>query len=298
MSTRETLQRHTIIINRLRRSDASFEEIVNKLELESELRGYDFSISKRTFQRDIETIESLYGITIKFNFSRNVWCIEEEDNTEANVRLLEAFDTFNALKMTNRLPQYIDYEKRRPRGTENLNGLLHAIQNNLRIRFTYHKFWTGENRTRYAEPLALKESINRWYVVTMDAEKDEIRTFALDRLSDLEITTEKFKRSKDFDVNEMFRHSFGIISGDHLVPQDVKLSFRKPQAEYIRSLKLHHTQDVEKETEEEILFSMKLYITEDFVQEIVSHGPRVKVLEPDSLIHEVKKYHQKALDLY
>ncbi len=112
MSTRETLQRHIIIINRLRRGDASFEEIVNKLELESELQGYDLNISKRTFQRDIVTIESLYGITIKFNFSRNVWYIEEEDNTEANARLLEAFDTFNALKMTNRLPQYIDYEKR------------------------------------------------------------------------------------------------------------------------------------------------------------------------------------------
>jgi predicted DNA-binding transcriptional regulator YafY len=298
MSTRETLQRHTIIINRLRKSDASFEEIADKLELESELQGYDFNISKRTFQRDIETIESLYGITIKFNFSQNVWYIEEEDNIEANARLLEAFDTFNALKMTNRLPQYIDYEKRRPRGTENMNGLLHAIQNNLRVRFTYQKYWIDEKRTRYAEPLALKESINRWYVVARDVEKKAIRTFALDRLSDLEITTEKFKRDQDFDVNEMFKYSFGIISGGNFNPEEVLLAFSKPQAEYIRSLKLHHSQDVVKETDEEILFSMKLFITEDFVQEIVSQGPRVKVLQPDRLIHEVKRYHQEALDLY
>ncbi|MFW5871833.1 MAG: helix-turn-helix transcriptional regulator [bacterium] len=298
MSTRETLQRYTIIINRLRRGDASFEEIANKLELESELQGYDFNISKRTFQRDIEIIESLYGIIIKFNFSRNVWYIEKEDNIEANARMLEAFDMFNALKITNRLPQYIDYEKRRPRGTENMTGLLHAIQNNLQVRFTYQKFWGDETRTRYAEPLALKESINRWYVVTMDAEKMEIRTFALDRLSNLEITNEKFKRSQDFDVNEMFRHSFGIISGDKYKPEDVLLAFGKPQAEYIRSLKLHHTQVVDKETEDEIIFKMKLCITEDFVQEIVSQGSRVKILKPQSLIHKVKKYHQEALDLY
>ncbi|WP_199898063.1 helix-turn-helix transcriptional regulator [Marinilabilia salmonicolor] len=231
MSTRETIQRHTIIINRLRKSDASFEEIADKLELESELQGYDFNISKRTFQRDIENIESLYGISIKFNFSRNAWYIEEVDNTEANARLLEAFDTFNALKMTNRLPQYIDYEKRRPRGTENMNGLLHAIQNNLRVSFTYQKYWIDEKRTRYVEPLALKESINRWYVITMDAEKEEIRTFALDRLSDLEITNEKFKRPEDFDVNEMFKYSFGIISGGNFKPEEVLLAFRKPQAD-------------------------------------------------------------------
>jgi predicted DNA-binding transcriptional regulator YafY len=215
-----------------------------------------------------------------FSFSRNAWYIEEVDNTEANARLLEAFDTFNALKMTNRLPQYIDYEKRRPRGTENMNGLLHAIQNNLRVSFTYQKYWIDEKRTRYVEPLALKESINRWYVITMDAEKKEIRTFALDRLSELEITNEKFNRPEDFDVNEMFKYSFGIISGVNFEPEDVLLAFRKPQAEYIRS------------------FSMKLFITEDFVQEIVSQGSRVKVLQPDSLIHEVKRYHQEAMDLY
>jgi len=223
---------------------------------------------------------------IRFDYSRNVWYIEEEDNTEANARLLEAFDTFNALKITNRLPQFIDYEKRRPRGTENMSGLLHAIQNNLRIRFTYQKFWTDEKRTRYAEPLALKESINRWYVVTIDAEKKAIRTFALDRLSELEITNEKFK------------HSFGIISGVDSKPEEVVLSFRKPQAEYIRSLPLHHSQKVIKETDKEIRFSLKLLITEDFIQEIVFHGPKVKVLQPEILKNEVIRKHKKALFQY
>ncbi|WP_227626015.1 WYL domain-containing protein [Geofilum rubicundum] len=42
--------------------------------------------------------------------------------------------------------------------------------------------------------------------------KRVIRTFALDRLSDLEITTKKFNRPEDFDVKEMFKYSFGIIS--------------------------------------------------------------------------------------
>ena len=170
MATRETLNRYNIIINRLRQSPASFSEIQDRLHLESDIQGYDFNISKRTFQRDIENIESLYGISIAFDFSRNEWYIQEEDNTEANTRLLEAFDTFSALKMTNRLPQFIDYEKRRPRGTENMNGLLHAIQNTLKVRFTYQKFWADEKRTRFVAPLALKESINRWYVIGIDHE--------------------------------------------------------------------------------------------------------------------------------
>src|SRR5690554_7498347 len=89
MATRETLNRYNIIINRLRQSPASFSEIQDRLHLESDIQGYDFNISKRTFQRDIENIESLYGISIAFDFSRNEWYIQEEDNTEANTRRSE-----------------------------------------------------------------------------------------------------------------------------------------------------------------------------------------------------------------
>lgn len=64
MSTRESIARYSIIINRLRRSPASFKEILETLELESEIQAYNFSISKRTFQRDKESIEFLYGIVI------------------------------------------------------------------------------------------------------------------------------------------------------------------------------------------------------------------------------------------
>ncbi|MFP4048113.1 MAG: WYL domain-containing protein [Bacteroidales bacterium] len=48
-----------------------------------------------------------------------------------------------------------------------------------------------------------------------------------------------------------------------------------------------HSQKVIKETDKEIRFSLKLLVTEDFIQEIVSHGPRVKVLQPESLKNEV-----------
>ena len=298
MSTRESIARYAIIINRLRRSPATFKEILETLELESEIQEYNFAISKRTFQRDKETIESLYGIVISFDYSKNVWYIEDEFGEESNIRLLQAFDTFNALKMTNRLPNYIDYERRQPRGTENLSGLLHAIQNNYQISFDYKKFWNNESGTRNVEPLALKESINRWYVVAMDVEKKEIRTFALDRLSHLKISDKKFKQPKEFDVNKMFEHSFGIISSVDYAPEEIVLVFQKPQAEYIKSLPLHRSQKILKETKSEVRFHLKLYITEDFVQEIVSKSFHVKVLQPESLIQKVKEHHEKALRLY
>src|SRR5690554_7774133 len=96
----------------------------------------------------------------------------------------------------------------------------------------------------------------------------------------------------------MFKHSFGIIVGDQLEPREVLLAFRKPQSQYILTLPLHPSQTKIEETENEVVFRLHLYITEDFVQELVSHGPRLRVLQPQSLIREVKTYHQQALDLY
>lgn len=137
MSKREAISRYNLIIKKLRKCSASFSEIADYLSLESELQSYDFNVSKRTFQRDLEDIRSIYNIDIQYNFSRKVYFIDFEQQPEVNERILEAFDTFNALNITDRLSNHIHFEKRRPQGTENLYGLLHAIKNQVQINFTY-----------------------------------------------------------------------------------------------------------------------------------------------------------------
>jgi len=56
MSRRETLQRHALIVSFLRKCPASFTDVSKIFERESELKGYNFNISKRTFQRDCQDI--------------------------------------------------------------------------------------------------------------------------------------------------------------------------------------------------------------------------------------------------
>jgi hypothetical protein len=49
-------------MHKLRTSkEASFEEIADYLARESGFRGYDLTVSKRTFLRDLGDIGSLYG---------------------------------------------------------------------------------------------------------------------------------------------------------------------------------------------------------------------------------------------
>lgn len=298
MSKRETLARFSLIISKLRRKPATFAEISNTLARESEIQGYDFNISIRTFQRDLEEIRSLYDIDIQYDFSKKVYKIESDDQSEVNKRIWEAFDTFHALNLTNQLSDCIDFEKRRSGGTENLYGLLHAVKTHVQIKFTYRKYWEDELTHRRAEPYALKEFRNRWYLLVNDLKDNSIKTFALDRLSDLEITNTHFQLPADFNVNEYFKYCFGIVRPNEAKPQEVILSFLPVQGKYVKSLPLHESQQILIDNEQELRVKLTVFITYDFMMELLSYGEKVKVLTPANLVADMKETYQNALKRY
>jgi len=298
MSKREAISRYNLILNKVRKHPATWSEISEFLKLESELQGYNFDISKRTFQRDLNDIRSIYNIDIECHPSTNKYYIENNLEPGVSERILEAFDTFNALNISDRISNHIHFEKRRPQGTENLNGLLHAVKNKVQISYSYHKFWEDAVTLRYAEPYALKEFKNRWYVLAKDLKDNQVKSFALDRLTDLGITKKRFQLPDNFNVNEHYKYSFGIISPEDSKPEEVVLSFESFQGKYIKTLPLHETQEVLIDNEKELIIKLKLFVTLDFVMEILSYGSRVKVISPLSLIDEIKSALTESLANY
>jgi predicted DNA-binding transcriptional regulator YafY len=290
--------RYHLIISKLRKHPVTYNELANFLARESEFHGYQFEKAKRTIQRDFDAIRSIYNIDIRFDFRRGVYVLDPDENQEKNLRMVEALDLFNAMKVTENISGIIHFEKRRPQGTENMNGLLHAIQHHVQIEFSYSKYWENEATQRIAEPYALKEFKNRWYLVALDHKDSRIKTFALDRLTDLEITKRKFQHPQKFDVNEYFKHCFGIITADGEEPQEIVLSFEPFQGKYIKSLPLHESQEVVIDNEHEVRIKIKLYLTHDFLMEILSHGENVKVIQPAALIEQLKSNYTNALNQY
>ncbi|MFW5657419.1 MAG: helix-turn-helix transcriptional regulator [Bacteroidota bacterium] len=298
MSKRESVARYNLIITKIKRQPCSFTEIEDYLDRESEMQGYDYRISKRTFQRDLADIRSIYNVDIRFDYSRKVYFIEQEQSSEINERLMEAFDTYHALNVKENLSQYIHLEKRRPQGTENLYGLLHAIRNHLEVDFVHQKFWEEKPTIREVQPYALKEFRNRWYVMGKDLNDSQIKSFALDRLTDLNISRKQFLPPDDFNMQEHFRYCFGIISPNNNTPETIILSFTPLQGKYVKTLPLHETQKVLVDNEKELRISLILYITHDLLMEILSFGDSVKVIEPPRLAEEMVETYKSALRQY
>lgn len=305
MSKRGYISRYLLILKKLKvKPYSTYEELQNYIEnqfdyLQMQDDNLQIGFSKRTLQRDIKEIRSVFGIDIEYSKSQKGYFISQNENENMNFqRMMEAFDMFNSLNLAQDLTPFIHLEKRRPQGTENLYGLLHAIKNRLQIKFTYQKFWEEELSQRFVEPYALKEFKNRWYIMAKDSKDNNIKSFALDRLTNLEITNLNYQYPDNYSIEQSYRYCFGIISPNDEEPQDIILSFDPFQGKYIKTLPLHDTQQVLVDNDEEMKIKLKLCLTDDLVMELLSFGDNMKVIEPKSLADQIKQAHEKAYRQY
>lgn len=298
MPKREYILRYTSIIKRLRKSEATFEEISDYLKSESDFHDYDFMVSKRTFQRDLDDIRSLYELDIQYSFSRKVYFIAQDGREEENSRMLEAFDIFNTLNKSEGFSDYIHFEKRKPQGTEHFYGLLHAIKNRFALHLTHKKFWEEEATQRMVKPLGLKEFKGRWYLLASDEKDNKIKTFGLDRIIDFTITKKRFERIPSKEISALFDNCFGIINPDNNKPEKIVLSFSVDEGKYIKTYPLHSSQKDIPGSKDEIRIELYLHITYDFVMELLSYGEELKVISPPSLKKEICNKLSNALSQY
>ena len=305
MSKRAHISRYLLIIKKIKAKPyATSEELQAYLEkqmdhLQMQDDTLNMGISKRTLQRDIRDIKNLFGVDIEYSKTSKGYFINQSEMENKNFeRMMEAFDLFNSLNIAQDLKPFIHLEKRKPQGTDNLYGLLHAIKNKLQIKFAYHKFWEEEITERTAAPYGLKEFKNRWYLMAKDSKDGHVKSFALDRLSKLEITNSSFEFTDAYNVEESYRYCFGIISPTDEEPQDINLSFNPVQGKYIKTLPLHETQQILIDNEVELRIQLRLRFTHDLLMELLSYGDNMKVLQPQSLINEIKMAHQKAYEQY
>jgi predicted DNA-binding transcriptional regulator YafY len=299
MSQRKTTLRHNLIINKLRRNKrATFAEICDYLDRESDIQGEDLTISKRTFVRDMAEIGEIYGIYIRYDFSARNYFIEEEFDSEIDNRRLEALDVFNALKVKERQAEHIFLDNRQASGTEHLYCLLHAINKHLQIAFDYQTYYYDNAVERIVNPLAIKEFKYRWYLFAQNAHNEKIKCYALDRISNLQILTTHFEPQADFKLAEQLKYCFGIMGPNAEQPSEVILSFDPFQGNYIKSLPLHHTQQILIDNEEELRISLTIYLTHDFIMELLSFGETVKAIQPQELIDDLKTTYQNTLGQY
>ena len=154
------------------------------------------------------------------------------------------------------------------------------------ITLVYHSYW-AEAHMFTVEPYFVKFFKQRWYLVGFCREREGLRVYSFDRMGSAEVSREGFKMQSDKLPQVLFDDTYGIIRDDTPV-EDVVLRFNLQQGNYIKTRPLHHSQVLMSQDELSMTFRMRLCLTLDFVQELLSYGSSLKVLAPDSLIDRMR----------
>lgn len=274
----------------------TYEEIYNDLERKFEEKGWleNFKFSEKTFKREREELLDILGIETVYKRSTNSYqIVDDELETETVFDNILLIDAYRQVKGNSEI---MLFEKRKSRGLEHLNGILHAIQNKKIITLNYTKYWDEIPQKRTLEPYALKEFRYRWYLLANEKNgKDfQIKTFGLDRISDFEISSSSFKK-ENFNPNEVFQNSFGIISTLHETPEEIVISFTSHQGKYIKSLPLHHSQEILIDDENELRIKLNLVPTFDFEQELLQHSEHFKIISPKNFKDRMNEIWKNSL---
>jgi predicted DNA-binding transcriptional regulator YafY len=183
------------------------------------------------------------------------------------------------------------------KGTQYLEPIVEAIEKQQVIRIYYLPFYEDKPYFNEVHPYLLKEHGFRWYLVGLNEFKGQVRTYALDRIRDMKAAEGINYVSPAFDAEKYFKHAIGIIAPEG-VPALIKLAVQKTQAQYLITQPWHDSQNIEEETEEEVIFSFRVHPTYEFKSLVLSLGKDGRIVEPASLKETLKSELAQMLDNY
>lgn len=292
---RGLLNKYIWILDTIQRYGRISRKELCRLWLNSNVSGRE-PLARRTFYNYRQGIEELFNINIGYSNSTFEYYIENEGDTGSLSSWL-----INSMSINGMLSDAKDISERVmleevPSARNYLPTVIEALKTSRKIRFSYTPFYrVNATDGIVLEPYFVRIFKQRWYVIGYNTADKKIKTYSLDRFNDISITDETFLMP-DLRVNDFFRNYFGIITSGSEV-KDIVLRVKSEQAKYFRALPLHHSQ------REEIydgysLFYYRMFITYDFVQELLSHGDSITVISPVELKAIIVDQLKKTLQNY
>jgi predicted DNA-binding transcriptional regulator YafY len=154
------------------------------------------------------------------------------------------------------------------------------------VRMRYRTGRTGAESDRELDPYRVWYRSGGLYVIGHDHQSDEIRTFAVDRIREIEASEKPFETPPDFDFDAYTASSFGVIAGP---ATRVRIRFDPRWATYVEEHTWHPSQKIAGLGDGSIELSMEVSGTDELRSWVLSFGAGAVVLEPEALREEVRR---------
>jgi len=181
----------------------------------------------------------------------------------------------------------------------NLVKLAEAWMSLRQVKITYQSLGAAKAIERVIEPYFIEPAASGHasYVIGYCHLKKDIRVFKVERVVSALLTAEPYTIPPDFDANEYFASSWGIVVEDEV--KTIKLRIEDQEMVRIMSETVWHPSQVIK-TQKDGSAIMTLTVTDtyEFLSWILGWGEKIEVLEPPEIREVIIETAESIGELY
>ena len=293
---KDKISRYIWIVDTILKHGKISKNDLNELWMKTPYSGGN-PMADRTFYKYRRAIEDTFSIEILCTKDGYYW-IDSKDspyvrqfaewtlNNSATTNMIQELGTSSGRVQIEDIPSAREF----------LPIVSSAMKKNHKVVFTYAGFARSRPEVGILfSPYYLKLYKQRWYMFGKKS-GGGLRTYALDRVTEMEVTDNKFIMPMGMSMNDFFGHIVGITSSKAKV-RDVVIQTTSTRAKYLRALPLHHTQQEEVHDFYSI-FHYQLKINYELVSDLMAMGPDVIVVSPRELQVMLIERLRSTLDNY
>ncbi|WP_221032520.1 helix-turn-helix transcriptional regulator [Actomonas aquatica] len=308
--SRFSVERMLRIHERLRDGDA-----VNCTQLAREME-----VSRKTIQRDIDHMRDRLGLPLEYDRAAHSYAYTAPVEAFPTVQMSEgdavalfvaerALEPLRGTPLFDRLRATFDKLTANLKGTVDItaddhdavsfrhfgegrtnaaafDALQKARDQHREVTFNYRKpgaeSATEERRVR---PYHLTHRDNLWYLVAYDCARAALRTFALPRMSEVNLTRTRFELPADFDPSAFFSSALGVVEGKGDFA--IHIRFAATVAHRIEERDWHESQRLERRRDGSVDLHLRLSSLVEIERWVLGWGDQAEVLAPTELRNQL-----------
>jgi predicted DNA-binding transcriptional regulator YafY len=166
------------------------------------------------------------------------------------------------------------------------NTLSAAVLKLREVEIEYRKPGETKGTKRRIEPYHLANRENLWYLIALDAERRQLRTFALPRIQSARLNARTFQRPEKFSPEEFFSSALGVLGGEGNYA--VRVRFDAEVADRVRERVWHDSQEMQDLPGGGVELRLRLGALPEVESWILSWGHHAEVVAPAELRRRIK----------
>lgn len=180
--------------------------------------------------------------------------------------------------------------------TDILLRLEEAVANSLKVRITYDSYFEKEEIETVLRPYKVTFRSRGWYVVGYSEKHHMVRTFKLERVTDLAVLDDRFAPDKDFTMEDYYGNAWNMIRGDD--SYHVEIHFGSKVAGNVEEVSWHRTQRTRVRSDGTLVFEVDVDGLDEISWWVLGYGDQAVVSEPEALRHIVATHARNIVRCY